>query len=200
MSDRNLQRPLPSYSAVLLTLGAAAIHFAVAPQHFTEYLPFGIFFVCLGIAQVGLAIALLIASSRRLYVVALVGTLTVIAIWLISRTTGLPIGPTPWHAEDITFTDLAATVMEAVSCVLFLLRVRRLSSRRRGRVRIALRTLPAFLFTPLLAFAGVGGALSPMPTAFNAAPPLPGVATTSVTSLVAAHGNEPVKNFTLTAA
>ncbi len=198
MSDQRLQRPLPSYSAVLLTLGAAAIHFAVAPEHFTEYVPYGIFFVGLGLAQVGLAIALIFRPTRRAYAIALGGTLAVIAVWLLSRTTGIPLGPRPWRAEEITTTDLAATLMEAITCLLFGLRLRRLSPRR-GHVRMALRTLPAVLFAPLLAFVGVGGALSPMPAAFSAAPPVTGVASTSVTSLVGPQGAEPDKSFTLTA-
>ena len=180
MSDRSVQRPLPSYSAVLLTLGAASIHFAAAQEHFSESLLFGIFFVCLGFAQAGLAIALVVAPSRRLYAVALGGTLAVITLWLLSRTTGLPIGAKPWRPEEIGLPDLAATLMEAISCILFVLRIRRLSPRHRGRIRVGLRTLPALLFAPLLAFAGVGGLLNPMPPAFSAAPPVPGVASTSV--------------------
>jgi uncharacterized membrane protein HdeD (DUF308 family) len=44
-------------SAALLTLGAAAIHFAVAPEHFEIYFPYGVFFIGLGLAQVALAVA-----------------------------------------------------------------------------------------------------------------------------------------------
>ena len=193
-----MKKSATSYSAALLTLGAAAIHFAAAPEHFSEYLPYGIFFVALGIAQVGLAIALLIAPSRRVYGVALIGTLTVIGIWLMSRTVGMPIAPKPWRPEEIGFTDLAATLLEAISCVLFLLRLRRLDLRP-GRLRIVLRTLPAFLFAPLLAFGGVGGALTPMPGAYNSAPFIAGLSSTSLVNLVAPDGAQPLKEFTLTA-
>src|SRR5215471_6060959 len=82
-----------SYSAALLILGAAAIHFAVAPEHFEEYLPYGLFFAGLGLTQLGLAVVLLTAPSRRLYAIASVGMVAVIAIWLASRTVGLPLGP-----------------------------------------------------------------------------------------------------------
>ena len=198
MSVGTVQRPLASYSAALLTLGAAAIHIAVAPEHFFVYVPYAVFFVCIGVAQVALAAALLIAPSRRLYTFALAGTLAVIGIWLLSRSAGLPIGPTPWRPEAITATDLAATLMEAIACILFVLRLRRLSPRR-GRVRVALRTTPAVLFAPLLAFVGVGGAMAPMPVAFSAAPAAAGVVSTSVPDLRAAPGTEPVKSFTLTA-
>jgi len=189
----------PSYSAALLTLGAAAIHFAVAPDHISEYLLYGIFFILLGAAQVALAVALVVAPSRRLYAVALLGTLTVIGIWLMSRTTGLPIAPQPWRPETIAFTDFAATLLEAIACVLFILRVRRQPTRRRGRVRVALTTLPAAVFAPLMAFGGVGGGLTPMPAAYNAAPFVAGQTSTSAADLTAPLGTEPVDSFTLTA-
>jgi len=200
MVNRQRTSIVPSYSAALLTLGAAAIHFAAAPGHFSEYLPYGIFFILLGAAQVAHAVGLIVKPSRRLYALALLGTLAVIGLWLMSRTTGLPIAPQPWRPEEIAFPDFAATLLEAIACVLFVFRVRRPSANRRGVVRIVLRTLPAGLFAPLLAFGGVGGALNPMPGAFSAAPFVAGQTSTSLVNLVAPDGGQPRKVFTLTAA
>jgi len=199
MVHRKFTGSVPSYSAALLTLGAAAIHFAAAPGHFSEYLLYGIFFILLGAAQVALAVGLIVKPSRRLYALALLGTLAVIGLWLMSRTTGLPIAPRPWRPEEIAFPDFAATLLEAIACVLFAFRVRRPSARRRGVVRVVLRTLPAGLFAPLLAFGGVGGALTPMPAAFNAAPFVAGQTSISLVNLVAPDGTQPLKEFTLTA-
>lgn len=194
-----VQQPQRRYGAALLTLGAAAIHLAVAPGQLSEYLPYGIFFFCLGVAQTALAVALVVRPSRRLYAIALVGTLGVMGIWLMSRTTGLPIAPMPWRAETIAFPDFAATLLEAISCVLFALRLRRRPARRRGRLRLALTTLPALLFSSLMAFGGAGGALTPMPVAYNVAPAVSGQVSTSVSDLTAPTGAEPVQSFTLTA-
>ena len=199
MVQRKFKGTVPSYSAALLTLGAAAIHFAAAPAHFSEYLPYGVFFVGLGFIQVDLAVALVLAPRRRIYAAALIGTLTVICIWLLSRTTGLPIAPQPWRPEAIAFPDFAATLLEAIACVLFILRLRRRTPKRRGVVRVTLRTVPAALFAPLLAFGGVGGALSPMPDAYNTAPYVAGQTSRSVVDLVAHDGSQPLKEFRLTA-
>src|SRR5690242_8321807 len=98
-----------SYSAALLLLGAAAIHFAVAPEHFQEYLPYGLFFVGLGLIQLDLAAAVLLAPSRRLYAIASGGIVAVIAIWLASRTVGLPLGPEAWKPEPVGLIDLLAS-------------------------------------------------------------------------------------------
>ena len=200
MNQSSESRYAPSYSAALLTLGAAAIHFAAAPEHLSEYLLYGIFFILLGAAQLALAVALVVAPSRRLYQGALIGTLAVIGIWLMSRTTGLPIAPIPWRPEAIAFPDFAATLLETIACLVFLMRLRRRLPRRRGLVRAALTTLPAALFALLMAFGGVGGALSPMPAAYDAAPFIPGQSSTSVRQLTAPDGDQPLREFTLTAA
>jgi FtsP/CotA-like multicopper oxidase with cupredoxin domain len=186
-----------SYSAALLTLAAAAIHFATAPEHFETYVPYGVFFLCLGVAQAGLAVALLVRPSRRLFAGAAIGTLAVIGLYVASRTTGLPIAPQPWRPEPVGFVDVVCTLLEAVAVPVFLVLLWR-PGRRRGRVRVALTTLPAFLFSGLTAFAGVGAALTPMEEAFSVAPPAPG--SISVASLKERPGSEPVRSFTLTAA
>ena len=188
-------------SAAVLTLGVAAIHFAVAPAHLLEYPLYGILFICLGLAQVGLAVAVLVVPSRRLFAIAAAGTGTVIVVYLVSRTVGMPLAPVPWRREEVGFPDVAATLMEAVCWLLFLLLMRRpRRPRTRGRIRLALSTAPGFLLACVLAYAGVGSALTPMPVAYSVAPAIPGQASTSLANLVAPPGPEPVKSFTLTAA
>lgn len=199
--EGEVQYVVRSYSAALLLAGAAAIHFAVVPVHLMEHLAWGIFFVCVGIAQFGLAIAVLLAPSRRLFAGALAGTLAIIGIWLLSRTAGVPIAPVPWRPEPVGFPDVTATLLEAVTCLLLILLIwRPHRARPRGRVRVALKTIPALLFAPLAAFLGTGAALAPMEAAYSVAPAIPGRASTSVADLIAQAGQEPVKNFTLTAA
>ncbi len=188
-------------SAALLTLGAAAVHFAVVPEHLDEYALYAVFFIGLGITQLALAAAIVLVPSRRLFAFAAAGTAAVIGLWLLSRTTGLPIAPEPWRPEHIGFTDVLATLLEGISIIQFLRLFRRPRRPvRRGRIRIALKTIPMVLFAPLVTYLAVGGALTPMPEAFNTAPAVPGQASTSVVGLVAHYGGEPVDSFTLTAA
>src|SRR5579884_128898 len=89
----------PRVTAGLLTLGAATIHFSVAPVHFQEYLLFGVFFAVLGCLQVALAGALLVAPTPRVLAFGAGLSLGVVALWAASRTTGLPIGPEAWRPE-----------------------------------------------------------------------------------------------------
>jgi len=188
-------------SAALLTLGAAAVHFAVAHEHLAEYMPYGVFFIGLGIVQVGLAAAIVVVPSRRLFAIAAAGTGMVMGIWLLSRTVGMPIGPIPWSPEPAGFTDVVTTLLEGIAVIQFLRLFRRPGRpRHRSRIRVALTMVPVVLFAPVATYLGVGAALAPMPAAYNAAPAIPGQASTSVVDLTAKPGSEPVKKFTLTAA
>jgi FtsP/CotA-like multicopper oxidase with cupredoxin domain len=67
-------------------------------------------------------------------------------------------------------------------------------------VRLALTTTPALLAAALAVFVGAGTAANPMMVAYNAAPAVPGQPSTSLVTLTAQPGPEPVKAFTLTAA
>jgi FtsP/CotA-like multicopper oxidase with cupredoxin domain len=188
-------------SAVLLTLGAAAIHFAVVPDHLAEYPLYGAFFITLGMAQVGLAAAIVLFPSRQLFAIGAAGAIAVMGLWLLSRTVGVPIAPVPWRPEAVGFPDVTATALEGISVVQFL---RLLGTPRRplgqGRIRTALKMIPMVLFAPLTTYLAVGAALSPMPAAYNSAPFVAGQSSTSLLNLVAPDGPQPLKEFTLTAA
>jgi FtsP/CotA-like multicopper oxidase with cupredoxin domain len=188
-------------SAALLILGAAAIHFAVVPEHLQEYLPFGVFFIVAGALQTVLAAAILAWPSRRLFLAALGVSAGLVALWLLSRTAGLPIGPHPGQPEDVGIPDLMCIALEALAVlVLLVLAVRTPHLRKPRPVRSALGTAPVVLAVGLLTFVGVGAAADAMPVAFNAAPPVPGQRSISVTDLTDAGTAGPVKQFTLTAA
>jgi FtsP/CotA-like multicopper oxidase with cupredoxin domain len=196
------QRPGPAllFGAALLTAGPGAIHFALAPMHFQEYVPFGLFFVAAGALQVAAAAAMLLRPSRRLFLAAGAGTVGIIALYLVSRTTGVPIGPRPWRPEMVGFPDVACTTMELVSLPLFALAAfRRPRPRRRHPVRVGLAAAPATLLAVALTFVGTGSAGASMPVSYDVAPIVPGQPSTSVDLLTAPPGDEPVRTYTLTA-
>src|SRR5438105_15227647 len=107
-------------SAALLTLGAGFIHLVVAPEHLREYIPFGVFFLAVGSAQIVLAIELIIRPTRKLTLMMAAGSAALVALWFVSRSVGLPIGPTPGTPEDIGLTDVICNILELISTVLFL--------------------------------------------------------------------------------
>src|SRR5262249_32482308 len=98
----------------VVSLGAAAIHFAVVGDHLREYVLFGVFFVVVGWLQAMWAVAIVAVESRRLLAAGLVGNLLVVGVWTVSRTVGNPLGPAAGRPEAALAVDSAATVLEVV--------------------------------------------------------------------------------------
>lgn len=121
-------------AAAMFLVGPAAIHFAVAPEHLRSFPLYGLFFVVLGAVQAALAVIIVVRPSSGALLGAAGLTLLVIAIWLVSRTFGLPIAPMPWQPEPIGLPDLLATFMEWSSVWLLIGADARLDSPRVFRV------------------------------------------------------------------
>ena len=93
---------------------AALIHAAAIPEHWEEYRPYAVCFAVLAVLQAFWAAAFFRAPSRGLLLVVIVLSAGVIAVWIASRTIGLPVGPEPWTPEPAGAPDVAATVTELV--------------------------------------------------------------------------------------
>jgi hypothetical protein len=96
----------------LASLGAAAVHVAVCPGHLAESTLYGLFFIGAAIAQAGWASAILVRPTRQLVVLGVAGNLAVMALWGVSRTLGLPVGPAPGVPEVPGAVDALATAYE----------------------------------------------------------------------------------------
>jgi hypothetical protein len=95
-----------------LAWAAGLIHILAAIQHVDEYVLFAIFFALLAPAQFAWGAALYRRPGRKLLIVGAAGCLMVAALWVASRTTGLPIGPDPWTPEPVGPIDALATADE----------------------------------------------------------------------------------------
>lgn len=106
---------------------AAAIHLAVTPEHFAKSPLLGAFFLLLGLAQCGYAVALVLGASRPLLAVGLVANLSVVLLWASTRLVGVPFGLGP--REPAGAADLLATALEIGAVVLTWVALRRSSQR-----------------------------------------------------------------------
>lgn len=95
--------------------GAAFIHFGVAGEHFAEWWLYGVFFLVLAAGQVSWAVLCWQSARRALLFAGAVVNVGVLVLWIITRTTGLPFGPTPGIAEAVGVPDVLCAVLELVS-------------------------------------------------------------------------------------
>lgn len=96
-----------------LSAGAAVVHFVVAPEHFGEDVRFGLFFVIVATLQLAWGAAIIAGDSKALYVGGAGGNALVLAVWVASRTTGLPFGPHAGLPDPIGLLDGLASGYEA---------------------------------------------------------------------------------------
>lgn len=97
-----------------LSLGAAAIHFAVLEEHLAEFWLFGFLFLCLGWFQALWPVAYLIRPSTLIAWAGAAVNAGAVIVWWWSRTFGLPIGPEPVTVEPVGPLDITATAYEVV--------------------------------------------------------------------------------------
>lgn len=103
---------------------AAIIHFAVANEHYQEYWAFGVFMIGAGVLQAAWAGAVLVSPRRWMWVAGAVLNGGIVGVYIITRTVGDIVGPTPREVEPVGFGDAFCTVLEAllvVGCLAVLL-------------------------------------------------------------------------------
>jgi hypothetical protein len=178
--------------AAALSLGAAAIHFAVIGSHFAEYPLYGIAFTAFAWFQVGWAAAYLAARGPSVALAAVAVNGGALVVWAVSRTIGLPIGPQPGELEPVGPLDVAAAILEVALIVVLAWDLRARSLRWRpalpfGGAAVVLGTgVLAVILLTSAAFVASGGEAHPaashgLPIADASSPPPAADAEGSVT-------------------
>lgn len=105
------------YCLAITSSATAVIHFAVAGDHFAEYWLFGAFMLVVAWSQALWAAAVVARPARWVLWSGAVLNAAVIAIYIVTRTVGDVVGPTPHAVEPFGFGDGLCTVLEAVVLV-----------------------------------------------------------------------------------
>jgi hypothetical protein len=109
--------PVLRPALALLSAGAAVIHFVVIPGHWEAYWGQGLFFIVAAVAQLLWAVWIVAAPSRFIYLAGAAGNAAIVALWVITRTAGVPAGPGAGEREAVEFADTLATVFEVLLVV-----------------------------------------------------------------------------------
>ncbi len=115
------------WCVAILSFVSAVIHFAVAGEHFQEWWLFGVLMLVAAWAQTSFAVAAVLRPSQLLWFGGAVLNTGIATYYVITRTYGNVIGPTPKGAEVAGFGDIACTASEmlvVVGCVWLLLAAR----------------------------------------------------------------------------
>jgi hypothetical protein len=146
-SSPSLARSDQWFLAALLA-GAGAIHLAMAPSHMGESAVEGAGFLAAAWVQLLLAAAVLLRPSRRVLAAVAGSGVAFIAVWVVSRTAGLPFGAHSGHAESVSIVDGACVALEAVAVLVAVAQLAGLATRLlRGRAVAVVGALGALALT-----------------------------------------------------
>jgi hypothetical protein len=98
--------------AAILSVGAGYIHLAYMDSHWQDWWAYGAFFLATAIFQCLFAPALLLWPDRRLMLVGVVGNLAIVAMYILSRVDGVPLGPHAGVKENAALIDVGTTAAE----------------------------------------------------------------------------------------
>jgi hypothetical protein len=118
-------RPYLLGGLAAMSVGAAAIHFAVVFEHFAQYVLYGVFFLVISWAQTIWAAVTAWRPPRLWLWLGMAGNAIVLAVYVASRTTGLPFGPDKGHPEPVGGVDVVSGILEftlIAGCAALLLR------------------------------------------------------------------------------
>jgi hypothetical protein len=143
-----------TFAAVAVLSGTAAgIHLGVAPEHFGEWWGYGAFFVLAALGECALVALLALRPGAWVVQAGIWASLATMLMYLLSRTSGIPLGPATGVVEPVDLAGLVATAAEAALVVV-------LCGLLAGRERV--RTLNALgLVGGALWIAALTGALAP---------------------------------------
>ena len=120
----------------LLSAAAGAIHAAVIAEHFREWWLYGTFFAISAAAQLVWTLLILRRPSRSILIVGAIGNAAFVILWLVTRITGLPVGPEPWTPEGFALLDVLASIFEAILVLSTIALLRRHDLPIRPKVRL----------------------------------------------------------------
>ena len=146
-------------TAALLSIGAAAIHAAVAAPHFEVWAPFGVLFAAAALAQAAWGALVLAGPSARLLAAGGAGNAAILAGWGLSRTAGLPVGPDAGTPEPVGVLDSVASAFElgiVVAVAVLLAGGRSFSGRATGRFALAAAAVVLSVAGTAIAYGGSG--------------------------------------------
>lgn len=98
---------------------AAGAHLAAFPYHRSDGITAG-FFLAVAVLQLTGATRVLGGVGRRAQAIMVVGNVALVALWVWSRTAGLPVGSHPGHAEAVGALDLTAVTAQVVAILAIL--------------------------------------------------------------------------------
>jgi hypothetical protein len=103
---------LAARCAAIASAGAGLIHFAVMPAHWLDWIPSGLFFAAIAVFQLMWAFLAWTRPRPLLLAFGIAANAVSVALWVVSRTAGVPVGPHPGVPEAVEGAGICVLLLE----------------------------------------------------------------------------------------
>jgi hypothetical protein len=94
------------------SIGAAVIHFAVAPTHWKDWAPSGVFFASIATFQLLWGFIAWSRPGTLVLATGVVGNTSSAALWVMSRIAGAPVGPNAGIPEAVEAAGICVLLLQ----------------------------------------------------------------------------------------
>jgi hypothetical protein len=107
---------------------SGSAHGLVTQAHFQEWWGYGVFFLAAAICLIGFGLALITDAidprympgdvdriRRFMYAIGALGNVSILALYILTRTVGIPLGPGSGSVEPVGSIDLVAKTSEVLA-------------------------------------------------------------------------------------
>ena len=121
------RRPVEKFVGVCVIVSGSA-HGLVTQDHFEEWWGYGVFFLASAVCLIGFGLALITdaidprympGNVHRLrwlmYAAGAIGTVSILGLYLLTRTAGIPLGPESGSVESVGVIDVVAKATELLA-------------------------------------------------------------------------------------
>jgi hypothetical protein len=125
---------------------SGGVHGLVTHEHFQEWWGYGVFFLVAAICLIGFGLALITDAidprfmpgdvnrlRRVIYALGAIGNVSILALYVLTRTIGIPLGPGAGSVESVGVIDVVAKASEVLAVaglVVLLVKTRPARSKR----------------------------------------------------------------------
>ncbi|MFJ3302108.1 hypothetical protein ACIPSA_03095 [Streptomyces sp. NPDC086549] len=107
--------------AVVASVAAGLIHYAVVPEHRQEWWAAGLFFTLLGAFEIVWAAVAWFDDRSPVLWLGILANVATLVVWTVSRTAGLPFGPEAGEPEAVGALDVVCDLAELAVVIVLLL-------------------------------------------------------------------------------
>jgi hypothetical protein len=121
------RRRIEKFVGVCVIVSGSA-HGLVTQQHFQEWWGYGVFFLATAICLVGFGLALITDAidprympgdvrrlRRIMYAIGAIGNASILGLYFLTRTVGIPLGPGSGSVESVGVVDVVAKTAELLA-------------------------------------------------------------------------------------